>query len=245
MDATGNFETLSNLGEDSEVAAAKVQKICESEGCTDAITSRPQWKSTSLKVEKRLQDLAPTKCTFRSVSYGCNRASGASEWLVSQGEAQWRNLYPPTSANQAEQIVYTKWTKAAGAVLMLSLLPQQCCSVWFQLGEYHVRCWTCLSCEIAQPRKSGNISAKKLMAGPDTASVEPPSAQFVAAPLSFTCQQVWDRTKRRAHLGKSIGQGPSSHGNRLMQPFSDNTRGCFHSYACVTGSCQKQKGFPQ
>ena len=162
------------------------------------------------------------------------------------GQSGWSSMEELVSAaNQAEQIVYTKWTKAAGAVLMLSLLPQQCCSVWFQLGEYHVRCWTCLSCEIPQPRKSGNISAKKLMAGPDTASVESPSAQFVAAPLSFTCQQVWDRTKRRAHLGKSIGQGPSSHGNRLMQPFSDNTRGCFHSYACVTGSCQKQKGFPQ
>lgn len=162
------------------------------------------------------------------------------------GQSGWSSMEELVSAaNQAEQIVYPKWAKAARAVLMLSHLPQQCCSVWFQLGEYHVRCWTCLSCEIAQPRKSGNISAKKLMAGPDTASVEPPSAQFVAAPLSFTCQQVWDRTNRRAHLGKSIGQGPSSHGNRLMQPFSDNTRGCFHSYACVTGSCQKQKGFPQ
>ena len=82
----------------------------------------------------------------------------------------------------------------------------------------------------AQPRKSGKISTKTFWTSSGIASVDPPCAQVVAASSSFTCQQVWARTKRRAHRGKIIGQGPGpSHGNKLMQPFSDKTKGCRHS----------------
>ena len=82
----------------------------------------------------------------------------------------------------------------------------------------------------AQSRKSGKISTKTFWTISGIASVDPPCAQVLAASSSFTCQQVWARSKRRAHRGKIIGHGPGpSHGNKLMQPFSDKTKDCRHS----------------
>ncbi len=227
----------------------RITTFSESDGSPDATTSLPQWKNVSLRLKIKISH--QQNVLFEAslaVAIELLEAHFVSFRMI--GQSGWSSMEEIISAvTQAKKFAYTKWAKVAGAVRTLSHSPPSgmlLCSVSTRGASCSLlNLFVLYVLWIGQPRKSGNISAKKLMAGPDTVSVEPPSAQFVAAPLSFTCQQVWDRTNRRAHLGKSIGQGPPSHGNRLMQPFSDKTRGCFHSYACVTASCQEQEGFLQ